>query len=97
MITGLRGASIWSEDMKHPLPFYRDVLGFVVTVEIPGFVERGGLWLGTLSEVRGHNADPVRHMVGLATTTDCTRLKTADVEFIEDSTDYGALRLATGQ
>jgi hypothetical protein len=27
MITGLRGASIWSEELKHPLPFYRDVPG----------------------------------------------------------------------
>ena len=26
-ITGLRGASIWREDVKKLLPFYRDVLG----------------------------------------------------------------------
>ncbi len=30
MITGLRGASIWSEDLNNLLPFYRDVLGLEV-------------------------------------------------------------------
>ena len=30
MIKGLRGASIWSEDVKNLLPFYRDVLGLKV-------------------------------------------------------------------
>ena len=29
MIKGLRGASIWSEDVKKLLPFYRDLLGHV--------------------------------------------------------------------
>jgi hypothetical protein len=33
MITGLRGASIWSEDVKNLLPFYRDVLGLNVGFE----------------------------------------------------------------
>jgi hypothetical protein len=36
MITGLRGASIWSEDVKNLLPFYRDVLGLQVGFESPG-------------------------------------------------------------
>jgi predicted enzyme related to lactoylglutathione lyase len=103
MITGLRGASIWSEDVKNLLPFYRDVLGLQVGFESPGFVVLGeleapALALGTHSEVHGRNADPARHMVGLATDdvrTEWKRLKAAGVEFVEDPTDYGNLRIAT--
>jgi predicted enzyme related to lactoylglutathione lyase len=98
MITGLRGASIWSEDLNHLLPFYRDVLGLAVTVQTPGFVVLGGLWLGTHSQVHGRNVDPARHMVGLTTddiTSDWKRLKDAGVEFVEDPTDYGNVRIAT--
>ena len=103
MITGLRGASIWSEDVKNLLPFYRDVLGLKVGFESPGFVVLGELGastlaLGTHSEVHGRNADPARHMVALATDdvrTDWKRLKAAGVEFVEDPTDYGNLRIAT--
>ena len=103
MITGLRGASIWSEDVKNLLPFYRDVLGLKVGVERPGFVVLGGpgapaLALGTHSEAHGRNADPARHMVGLTTDdvrTDWKRLKAAGLEFVEDPTDYGTLRIAT--
>jgi hypothetical protein len=54
MITGLRGASIWSEDLNNLLPVYRDVLGLEVSVQTPGFVLRGDeLGLGTHSEVPG--------------------------------------------
>jgi len=77
MITGLRGASIWSEDLQNLLPFYRDVLGLEVSVQTPRFVVLGGLGLGTHSEVRGRNADPARHMVGLTSsdlTADWTRI-----------------------
>jgi len=103
MITGLRGATIWSEDLNRLLPFYRDVLGLPVTVETPGFVVLGpregpALALGTHSEVRGRNADPARHMVGLLTDdvdTDCQRLANAGVEFVEAPTDYDRLRIAT--
>ena len=103
MITGLRGASIWSEDLNKLLPFYRDVLGLTVRVETPGFVVFGGpntpaLGLGTHSDVRGRNSDPARHMVGLTTddvTTDWKRLKGAGVEFVEDPKDYGNVRIAT--
>ena len=98
MITELRGASIWSEDLNKLLPFYRDVLGLKVSIETPGFVLLGGLGLGTHSEVRGRNADPARHMIGLATddvTTDWKRLKAAGVEFVEDPTDYGNVKIAT--
>src|SRR5438132_10699512 len=103
MITGLRGATIWSENLNNLLPFYRDVLGLPVTIETPGFVVLGpregpALALGTHSEVRGRNADPARHMVGLATDdvdADYKRLKGAGVEFVEDPTDYGTLRIAT--
>jgi predicted enzyme related to lactoylglutathione lyase len=98
VITGLRGTSIWSEDLNNLLPFYRDVLGLEVTTETPGFVVLGGLWLGTHSEVRGRNADPARHMIGLTSndlTGDWKRLKDAGVEFIEDPTDYGTVWIAT--
>ena len=89
--------------MKHLLPFYRDVLGLQVGFESPGFVVLGeleapALALGTHSEVHGRNADPARHMVGLATDdvrTEWKRLKAAGVEFVEDPTDYGNLRIAT--
>jgi catechol 2,3-dioxygenase-like lactoylglutathione lyase family enzyme len=62
MITGLAGASIWSEDLNSLLPFYRDVLGLKVSVQTPGFVVLGGIGLGTHSDVRGRNPDPARHM-----------------------------------
>jgi predicted enzyme related to lactoylglutathione lyase len=103
MIKGLRGATTWSEDLNNLLPFYRDLLGLPVAIQIPGFVvlgERGApaLALGTHSEVRGRNADPARHIVGLGSDdvdADCKRLEAAGVEFIERPTDYGQLRIAT--
>jgi glyoxylase I family protein len=103
MIKGLRGATIWSEDLNRLLPFYRDRLGLKVSLETPGFVVLGDLGsptlaLGTHSEVRGRNADPARHMVALSTddvTAEWKRLGGAGVEFVEDPTDYGNLRIAT--
>ena len=103
MIKGLRGATIWSENLDNLLPFYRDLLGLPVAIQIPGFVvlgERGAasLALGTHSDVHGKNADPARHMVGLSTDdvgADWTRLRAAGVEFVENPTDYGELRIAT--
>ena len=103
MIKGLRGATIWSEDLNNLLPFYRDLLGFKVGLQIEGFVVLGDvgtptLALGTHSEVHGRNTDAARHMVGLTTDDvdgDCKRLKGAGVEFVEDPTDYGTLRIAT--
>ena len=103
MIKGLRGATIWSEDLNNLLPFYRDVLGLPVGIETPGFVVLGqlggpNLALGTHSDVHGRNADPARHMVGLTTddvTGEWKRLKSAGVEFVEDPTDYGTFRIAT--
>ena len=63
-----------------------------------GTAEGPALGLGTHSEVRGPNADPARHMVGLATDdiqADWKRLQAAGVKFVEDPTDYGTLRIAT--
>jgi hypothetical protein len=74
------------------------LLGLEVTSETPGFVVLGGLWLGTHSEVHGPNADPARHMIGLTSNDlagDWKRLRDAGVEFIEDPTDYGTVRIAT--
>lgn len=93
MIKGLRMASIWSEDLtKKLLPFYRDVVGLPLTMEMPGFVIFGdpngpALALGTHSDVHGTAADPARHMVAFD-VDDCVaeaaRLKAAGVEFVEE-------------
>ena len=103
MIKGLRGASIWSENIDNLLPFYRDLLGLPVAVQIPGFavlgtLDRPSLAVGTHSEVRGRNEDPARHMVGLETDDvdgEFSRLSGAGVEFVEKPTDYNQLRIAT--
>jgi predicted enzyme related to lactoylglutathione lyase len=103
MIKGLRGATIWSENLNNLLPFYRDVLGLTVGAQTPGFVVLSGregpaLALGTHSEVHGRNTDAARHMVGLTTdeiTADWKRLKDAGVEFIEDPTKYDNVWVAT--
>jgi predicted enzyme related to lactoylglutathione lyase len=103
MIKGLRGATIWSEDLNNLLPFYRDLLGLPVMIQIPGFAVLGTagaptLALGTHSEVRGRNADSARHMVGLTSDdvdADWKRLTAAGIEFVEPPTNYGQLRIAT--
>lgn len=103
MIKGLSAVSIWSADLNNLLPFYRDVLGLEVVIESPRFVvlgEAGGssIGLGSHSDVRGRNADPARHLVGLATDdlrADWKRLKAAGVEFVEDPTDYDTVSIAT--
>ena len=95
MINRLRAVSIWSADLNNLLPFYRDVLGLPVAIEAPRFVVLGApggpsVGLGTHSAVRGPNADPARHMIGLATddlAADWTRLKAAGVEFVEAPTN----------
>jgi predicted enzyme related to lactoylglutathione lyase len=97
MITGLGGATIWSEDLNNLLPFYRDVIGLPVGMESPGFVVFGdqtqpGLALGTHSEVHGRTVEPARHMVGLLTDDiqgDTARFKAAGVRFIEEPNDQG--------
>lgn len=84
------------------LPFYRDLLGLPVAIQIPGFVVLGevgtpSLALGTHSEVHGRNADPARHVVGLGTDdvdADWKRFKAAGVEFVESPMDYGQLPIA---
>ncbi|TMB65245.1 MAG: hypothetical protein E6J43_12260 [Chloroflexi bacterium] len=109
MLKGLAGATIWSEDLNNLLPFYRDLLGLKVAYELPDFVgfgERaasGGytgayLGLGTHSKVKGKPSDQYRHMVGLSSDgvdADFERLTADGVEFIEQPTDYGGLRIAT--
>ncbi len=105
MIKQFAGVSIWSADLNNLLPFYRDVLGISVLMESPGFVLLGAdstaapaLGLGTHREVRGHNSDQARHMVGFATDAimaDWQRLKAAGVEFVDDPTDSGDLWIAT--
>jgi len=103
MIKGLSAVSIWSADLNNLLPFYRDVLGLRVAIQSPRFVVLGEpgeptIGLGTHSDVRGHNADPARHLVGLATddvVADWERLEAAGVEFVEDPTDYDTVSIAT--
>ena len=105
MIKGIRLASVWSEDLSNLLPFYRDVLGLSVGMEVPGFVILGdpnapALALGTHSEVHGHASDPHRHMVGFETDDvagEFARLKERGVEFIEEpaAADEGGVSTAT--
>ncbi len=105
MITGLGSAGIWSEDIQKKLvPFYRDILGLPLAVDTPEFVVLGSnpqapsLTLGTHSEVKGNNADPARHMVGLTSddiTGDVERLKSKSVDFIDEGQDFGNVTVAT--
>jgi predicted enzyme related to lactoylglutathione lyase len=107
MITGPAGASIWSEDHRKLVPFYRDTLGLQVAVEsesagVVVFGDYAGttLLVGTHSEVKGRNPDPARHMVALLTDDargDCARLKAAGVAFIQEPTQQGDLVIATLQ
>jgi predicted enzyme related to lactoylglutathione lyase len=105
MIKGLSAVSIWSADLNDLLPFYRDVLGLEVAIQSPRFVVLGAaggptIGLGTHNDVRGRNADPARHLIGLATddlVADWKRLKAAGVEFVEDPTDYDTVSIATLQ
>ena len=103
MIKGFGGASIWSEDLKNLLPFYRDTLGLKPTSESERFVLFGdpnapSLGLGSHSEVNGKNNDPARHMVGLMTDdvrAEYERLKSKGVEFVEAPTNYDQITIAT--
>jgi predicted enzyme related to lactoylglutathione lyase len=104
MITGLGGATIWSEDIGTLLPFYRDVVGLTPGVGTSDFVVFGdqsapALAVGTHSEVHGRTKEPARHMVGLMTNDiqgDTTRLKAAGVRFIEEPNERdGDFWLAT--
>jgi predicted enzyme related to lactoylglutathione lyase len=59
MITGLRGTSIWSQDLNNLLPFYRDVLG-LTSNDLAGDWKRlkaagdGTIWIATLKDPEGN-------------------------------------------
>jgi predicted enzyme related to lactoylglutathione lyase len=94
MIKGLRISSIWSEDLNHLLPFYRDVLGLKVGFQAPGFIVLGdpngpAVALGTHSEVRGKVSDTD------GIQGDCARLKSAGVDFVEEPNQQDGLWIAT--
>ena len=107
MITKFAGASIWSENLNNLLPFYRDVLGINLLddPEGAGFVRVGArsdnepaLGIGTHSDVRGRNNDPVRFMIGFESDNimaDWKRLKAAGVEFVQEPQDDEYLMIAT--
>lgn len=105
MIKGLCSAGIWSEDLhKKLLPFYRDVIGLPVALETPDFVVLGNdprgpsVTLGTHSEVKGHNAEGPRHMVGLEVDdlqAEYDRLKARSVDFVDQPSDFGNVIVAT--
>jgi predicted enzyme related to lactoylglutathione lyase len=105
MIKGLAGAIVWSEDIQKSLvPFYRDVIGLAVANDTPEFVVFGSspgapaFCLGTHSEVKGNNADPARHMVGLGVDDaqeEYTRLKSKGVEFLDEPTTFPNIILCT--
>src|SRR5690349_23431118 len=104
VITGVAGASLWSENSDALARFYREVLGLP---ELRLAVERGegahgyynfgdadGPWLGIgqHSEIKGRATDSYRHLVALQTTdvhADVERLKAKGVEFIEEPQDQG--------
>ena len=104
MITGVVGASLWSEDGAKLARFYREVLGLpelhlVVEAGEGGqgyynFGDQDGPWLGigTHSNIEGRASDPHRHLVALRTTdvhADVQRLKSKGVEVIEEPQDQG--------
>ena len=105
MIKGLISAGIWSEDIqKTLLPFYRDVVGLPVAMDSPEFVvlasdtSAPSVTLGTHSDVKGNNADPARHMVGLSTDDiegEVLRLKGKGVEFIGEIEKFDQITVAT--
>lgn len=106
MITGLRGASIWSQNAEPLIAFYRDTVGLPVLGSFDGFSVFGTPGLGTLlvgthSEVSGPSADAFRHMVGLESTdieADFARLSQAGVKVIEAPSMQGPnLMIATLQ
>ncbi len=70
-ITGVNGLLIWTDQFPAMLRFYRDVLGLAPRHERDGFVNFGWgdfrLTIGVHEGVRGHNHDPLRIMVNLAT------------------------------
>jgi predicted enzyme related to lactoylglutathione lyase len=90
MITGLNGVSVWGDDHKRLLPFYRDTLKLPLMFESDGFAvfgQPGGstVLVGTHSEVHGPNADPARHIVTLGSDdieSDFGRLRDAGVTVI---------------
>lgn len=99
----LTSVSIWSEDLQHLLPFYRDVLGMPLRLETPGFVMLGGpdepaVALGTHSEVHGRASDPARHIVSFEVPdirAEYARLTGRGVEFLEEPQDGGDVKFAT--
>jgi MFS family permease len=102
-LTGLTGATIWSEDHTNLVPFYRDVLGLPVAAETPQVAVLGSyggpsLSLGTHSEVKGRARDPFRHVVRLDSgdlDADYARLRAAGVEFIDPPAHPGGIRFYT--
>ncbi len=103
MIKGLRGSTIFSEDLNNLLPFYRDTVGLKVGLETPAFVVMGGadeptLALGTHSEIHGPAREPARHIVAFETddiAAEHARLKGAGVTFLEEPVDGGTVMFAT--
>lgn len=95
MITKLDWVTTWSQDLHHPLPFYRDTLGLHVREQSQGFVVLGGLFGGpsvcleTHSQVKGRASDPYRHMLGLLVDhldAEHRRLAAAGVTFLKPPT-----------
>jgi MFS family permease len=99
----LNGATIWSEDHRNLLPFYRDVLGLPVTVETPLVAVLGDhqgptLSIGTHNDVKGRALDPFRLVVKLDSAdldADYARLRDAGVEFIDPPAQPSGLRFFT--
>ena len=104
MIKGTMLVSVWSEDNKNLVPFYRDIVGLQLVGDNPGFAVFANsdgamvLGVGTHSDVHGANREPARHIIGLETTdihVDFLRMKDAGVEFVEEPNVQGPAWVAT--
>lgn len=103
MLAGIHSVLIWTEDVNHLLPFYRDVLGLRPEMESDGFVifqasVGAQLALGAHSEVQGRSRDPYRVMVDFE-VDDCQveyeRLSREGVEFIRPPSKENGTIIAT--
>ena len=91
MIGQVVGITIWTDNLKRLLLFYRDTLGLTTRSEHEEFINfqfgEMRLNLGLHSRVTGSNPEPYRIMINLGVADihmEHTRLKGNGVEFIRD-------------
>ncbi len=97
MIKGFDGVTVWGSDLNRLLPFYRDIIGFPVAMESPGFVILGEfdgprICVGTHSEISGHASDRHRWLLRLECDdihAEVARLKGHGVPIYEEPNHQG--------